>query len=344
LQRPDIQVDLADTEYGVTPPAAVVAEGRVLIVEQLIQTGRADANAPNPWRRTPIFHAVFRQNSAILEILLADDRLDLSWQDGHGRTPLIYSVSKRQTDVTKMLLRHPKPYVGIRDPDGRTPLHLAAENGDLTIVRVLLNHTEVDLHAQNRWGSTALHCAAKRGHLAVVKLLLAELSIDINAKDRNDATPLWWATRDNYEHVAARLLAEPNADINAVGHFERPLPDRSTSLHHAVQGRSDLIIRLLLMEKSLDPNILDHQGRTPLGWAACQGDVETVEWLLTRRAIQVNAVNQNEQPPLWLAAWHDISKWFDSCYSAEILTLTKVGEGMCHHTWQPSLQATRMWQ
>jgi hypothetical protein len=98
--------------------------------------------------------------------------------------------------------------------------------------------------------------------LAVVKLLLAEPSIDINAKDRNDATPLWWATRGNYEHVAARLLAEPNADINTVGQFENPLP---TVLHHAVQGRSDLIIRLLLMEKSLDPNILDHQGQTP--WA-----------------------------------------------------------------------------
>jgi ankyrin repeat protein len=104
--------------------------------------------------------------------------------------------------------------------------------------------------------------------------------------------------------VAARLLAEPNADINTVGQFETALPDRSTSLHHAVQGRSDLVIRLLVMEKSLDPNILDHQGRTPLGWAACQGDVDTVEWLLTRRGIQVNAANQNEQPPLWLAAWH----------------------------------------
>jgi ankyrin repeat protein len=104
--------------------------------------------------------------------------------------------------------------------------------------------------------------------------------------------------------VAARLLAEPNADINAVGQFERRLPDQSTSLHHGVQGRSKLIIRLLLLEKSLDPNVPDHQGRTPLGWAACQGDVETVEWLLTRRGIQVNAANQNGQPPLWLAAWH----------------------------------------
>jgi ankyrin repeat protein len=140
--------------------------------------------------------------------------------------------------------------------------------------------------------------------LAVVKLLLAEPSIDVNARDRNDATPLWWATRGNHIHVAARLLAEPNVDINAISQFERPLPDRSTSLHHAVRGRATLIIRLLLMEKSLDPNVVDHRGWTPLGRAARQGDVRTVEWLLGRRDIQVNAITQSEQPPLWLAARH----------------------------------------
>jgi ankyrin repeat protein len=46
-----------------------------------------------------------------------------------------------------------------------------------------------------------------------------------------------------------------------------------------------LIIHLLLLEKSLDLNILDHQSWTPLRWAACQGDVKTVEWLLTRQDI-----------------------------------------------------------
>jgi ankyrin repeat protein len=54
------------------------------------------------------------------------------------------------------------------------------------------------------------------------------------------------------------------------------------------------------MEKSLDPNVPDHQGWSPLSRAARQGVVKTVEWLLDRRGIQVDAAN--EQPPLWLAA------------------------------------------
>jgi ankyrin repeat protein len=409
LQHRDIQVDLPEREYGLTPLAAAVAKGRAPIVKRLIHTGRANVNAPDRWRRTPIFHAIARQDSAILEILLADDRLDLAWPDDLGHTPLIYSVLKGQPVLTKMLLGHPEPYVGSRDSDnrtalwhavqqgdedlvqllldsgsdiyardidgltplllsirqvnvsmvqklmrysrrdhltatpgvnhgisterpplclatkqksedivrllldhdwnvnevdaeGRTPLHLAAENGNRSIVQVLLNHINVDLHARDQWRSTALHAAAMRGHLSVVNLLLAEPSIDVNAKDENGATPLWWATRRNHKPVAARLLAEPDVDVNAVGQFERPLAERSTSLHHAVKHRAKLIIRLLLMETSLDPNVTDHQGWTPLALAASQGDVKTVEWLLARRDIQVNAAD--EQPPLWLAARH----------------------------------------
>jgi hypothetical protein len=35
------------------------------------------------------------------------------------------------------------------------------------------------------------------------------------------------------------------------------------------------------MEKSLDPNVPEHQGWTPFSRGARQGDVKTVEWLLT---------------------------------------------------------------
>jgi ankyrin repeat protein len=54
LQRPDIQVDLPGTEYGVITLTIAVANGHVTIVERLIQTGRADVNALDRWRRTPI--------------------------------------------------------------------------------------------------------------------------------------------------------------------------------------------------------------------------------------------------------------------------------------------------
>jgi ankyrin repeat protein len=170
------------------------------------------------------------------------------------------------------------------------------------VVRVLWNHAQINLRAQDRWRSTALHEAAKRGHLAVIKLLLARPNTDINIEDGNWVTPLWWATRRHHNRVAERLLEEPNPAVNAVSQFETPDPDRSTSLHHAVQGRSMPIIGKLLAVRTLDPNVTDHLKRTPLGWAASEGDVEMVRLLLSRPDVLVNAGEPDEQPPLWLAA------------------------------------------
>ncbi|GIJ84990.1 hypothetical protein Asppvi_003845 [Aspergillus pseudoviridinutans] len=92
------------------------------------------------------------------------------------------------------------------------------------------------------------------------------------------------------------------SDVNAVSQFEGTFPDRSTSLHHTVQGRAMNIIHRLLTKETLDPNVADEQKWTPLGLAADQGDVETVELLLTRPDIRINGVEGKEAPPLCLAA------------------------------------------
>lgn len=109
--------------------------------------------------------------------------------------------------------------------------------------------------------------------------------------------------KNRHDELAALLLAEPNVDVNAVNQLERPFPDRSTSLHRAVQARDVRIMSLLLTKEDLDPNVADHQKWTPLCWAASQGDVEMVDLLLTRPEIRINGVEGEEVPPLCLAGW-----------------------------------------
>ncbi|KAH1915952.1 hypothetical protein KXV48_008938, partial [Aspergillus fumigatus] len=129
--------------------------------------------------------------------------------------------------------------------------------------------------------------------------------------------------KNRHDELAALLLAEPNVDVNAVNQLERPFPDRSTSLHRAVQARDVRIMSLLLTKEDLDPNVADHQKWTPLCWAASQGDVEMVDLLLTRPEIRINGVEGEEVPPLCLAA----------------LTWTRDGVPTCHRFWLPSPQA-----
>lgn len=163
----------------------------------------------------------------------------------------------------------------------------------------MLLRRQLDVNAQDQWDSTALHGAAHGGHSVVVNLLLSKANIDINIEDRNGCTPLWCATRHGHHGATLRLLKERNVNVNAVGQFET---EKSTPLHHAVDGRSPQIVQRLLAKTALNPNITDNIGRTPLSCAAHEGDLQIVEYLLRRPDVRVNAVGEFERSPLWSAA------------------------------------------
>ncbi|KAH2484067.1 hypothetical protein KXV28_003703 [Aspergillus fumigatus] len=303
---------------GRTPLLYSVSKGQTELTKVLLGHPRSFVDVRDRKDRTPLWHAVRLGNEQIVEVLLRNGA-DSNVPDIEMVTPFHKSIMKGKLSTLQMLLKRlpPQPFcrsemvqllldhgwnVNEEDAEELTPLLLAAKEGYSSVVQVLLNHPQINLHAQDHCGSTALHAAAKEGHLEVVKLLLTEGSIDVNVKDKDGVTPLWWATQNRHDELAALLLAEPNVDVNTVNQLERPFPDRSTSLHHAVQARDVRIMRLLLTKEDLDPNVADHQKWTPLCWAASQGDVEMVDLLLTRPEIRINGVEGEEVPPLCLAA------------------------------------------
>ncbi|GFF57805.1 hypothetical protein IFM51744_09338 [Aspergillus udagawae] len=306
LGHPGTYVDVRDNKDR-TPLWHAVRLGNEQIVQVLIENG-ADSSVPDIEMITPLHKSIKKGKLSILQILLKNCHGNYSAfmvdENGDGsdkESLLCLAANWKRSEMVRLLLDHGWD-VNEKDADERTPLLLAAEAGYSSVVQVLLDHPQINVHAHDYWRLTALHEAAKGGYLEVVELLLAKGSVDINAKDKNGGTPLWWATRNQHDEVAARLLAEAYVDVNTVSRIERPLPDRSTSLHHTVQGRNVSIIRRLLTKETLDPNVVDEQKWTPLGWAADQGDVETVELLLTRPNIQVNGLEHKEAPPLCLAA------------------------------------------
>ncbi|KAE8389309.1 ankyrin repeat-containing domain protein [Aspergillus alliaceus] len=81
--------------------------------------------------------------------------------------------------------------------------------------------------------------------------------------------------------------------------------ERSTSLHHAVQRDCLLIARLLVANDQLDPSITDHLLRTPLHWAAGNGNLRMVNLLLSRQDVLLNAEDIDGSTPLMLAVIRD---------------------------------------
>ncbi|OJZ79597.1 hypothetical protein ASPFODRAFT_148864, partial [Aspergillus luchuensis CBS 106.47] len=198
--------------------------------------------------------------------------------------PLCMAADRGSIEMVRLLVECGW-YVNEVDVEGRTPIHCAAENGHDPVVQVLLTNEQLDVNARDHRKSTALHEAAWEGHLA----------------DRYGCTPLWYATRHGHHNVALRLLEESNVIVNAVCRFQT-MPEKSTSLHHAVNCNATLTVQRLLVRTALNPNITDDCGRTPLCCASHAGNLPMVELLLGRSDVRVNAAKKSEQPPLWSAA------------------------------------------
>ena len=95
---------------------------------------------------------------------------------------------------------------------------------------------------------TALYCAIQKVNLNIIKLLLNIDNVDVNLEN---------------------IRTEKKLD----GHHpwiksnENDVVTKRTPLHFAVKRRYVGIIKLLLQNKSIDINIKDSQGKTPIEYA-----------------------------------------------------------------------------
>jgi ankyrin repeat protein len=205
-------------------------------------------------------------------------------------TPLHEAARCNSLLIARMLIEN-----GYRadtlDEDHRTPLHYASYNGHSQMISILLPSASLDI-MEHKSGKTALHFAAKLGHLEVIRILLAAGAIP-DVRDIHDRTALHYAAENGHKFVAQTLL-ERGANPKAVNQ------DGQTALHCAVLGRSEDLVRSLLMQ---DPSVIlvsDYFGRTPLHLAAETAFLIVVEMLLAEGAY-VDAVDNSSKTPLMYA-------------------------------------------
>ena len=189
-----------------------------------------------------------------------------------------------------------------------TPLHQAVFGGHKKVLSVLLNEGCL-LDLVNSIGQSVLHFAAQGGHVELVGWLV-ECGLDVNRGDDNGYTPLHSAAGEGkLEAVHELLRLGANPDIMA-GVFGTPL-------HQAVLSGSVQVVTVLSdaiyeqynpqhpmsTESEVDsPNQLacvpdnnpldccNPMGLTPLMWAAGEGHVEIVKYLISKHC---NFTTQN---------------------------------------------------
>ncbi|KAJ5799022.1 uncharacterized protein N7503_006527 [Penicillium pulvis] len=270
----------------------------------------ADPAAADSENVTPL-HVALMQGKSIDEtiarmLLRAQPTISISEILQHGQSVdqlfLDHSSGPDNAKAMRFLLELGAD-VNALNSECETPLMCAVRFGHLPIIKLLLEQENVDLYAKNRYGHTALHIATVDDQLGALNLLLSSERLDVNCLDRCGNSAFWLSVELGRDSISERFLRDSRLDVNFMGGFFRP-EWRTTALYNACFRGNIRIVSCLLAATHVprvDPNIQGDGRKNPLGIAAFQGAHELVKMLLGADRIRINAVNENEDDPLWLA-------------------------------------------
>lgn len=200
---------------------------------------------------------------------------------------LTHAVETNNLSTIKALLSHEIDLQATSPLDKKISylIHLAAKNGQLSVIKLLLNNNPKLLNHTDAEGLTSLYWAAKNGHTAVVKYLV--LCPGVNLANSNAAgsrrPALQYAAKNGYYDVV-RILLRAGAN---------PRFKNEHLIHLAAEiGHLNMIKLCLTMRPSL-LNYTNTFGQTPLMCAARCGHASVVQYLVSRKGINLKVTTTN---------------------------------------------------
>ncbi|KDP46334.1 hypothetical protein JCGZ_10174 [Jatropha curcas] len=159
-----------------------------------------------------------------------------------------------------------------RDKEGSTILHAAAARGQVEVVKDLIANFDI-INSKDHQGNTALHIAAYRGQSSVVEALIVACPALISSTNNAGETFLHMAVSGFQTHAFKRLDRQIELMkqlicgkiFNVEDIIDAKNSDGRTALHTAIVGNVDSdLVRLLMSAPSINVNVRDADGMTPL--------------------------------------------------------------------------------
>ena len=237
-----------------TPLHMAVLNSRVEIIEYIaITLGCLVLVKDINMRKSLLHYAALNGHLSVVQLFTNYIKLNPNHGGQIGRTPLHRASEEGHLDIVKYLvdIHHCDPTCP--DEDGQTPLHRAAANGHLEVVRFFTVILSCDPSPMSKSNLAPVHIAACNGHLEIVKFFIEDMSCDPNVKDQIGRAPLHHAGEGGHLEVMNYLINSHYCD-----------EDEKSLLHYAAKYGHLKLVRLLIEECAVDPNIRNHSGWTPL--------------------------------------------------------------------------------
>ena len=200
---------------------------------------------------------------------------DINTRNKRGETPLLRAVDVRPWQKGESSALDASDEVQLPHHH-REPLYsqLFGEN-QCAIVLVILN-CNADINARDPQGKTALFRAVENENLGVLTLLL-DRGADTNVRSDNGYSLLHVAAMNQQRVDIMELLLTRYADVNI-------LTENGESLVHVAAEHLNPVMLDYLVDSGARVDIADHEGITPLLYAASRGRLETASALVKRGA------------------------------------------------------------
>ena len=198
------------------------------------------------------------------------------------------------------------------DYNGDTLLHLATAHGHLIVVQYLLHVVKCSPYLTNSDGSTAFHLAAKHGHFEVLKMLV-EVIRDDGKKPESVKIAKQHGQKTDSSKVETSPIYLSESPVTTAHNTEAPPPATvpscvETENHEGSSWRhsNSKPQETVLLENPYPASVSagDHNGNTPLHYAATHSHLPVVKYLLHEVKCSPQLTNSKGQTALHLAAKH----------------------------------------
>jgi ankyrin repeat protein len=161
-------------------------------------------------------------------------------------------------------------------------------------VRQLLERKDIQLNSIKCSGLSRRNAAEESNHDDLMVYLLGHEAEVPRLPDNVALPPLLWVTRNGHHECVKRLLQRNDVDNDQIDDLGY------SALTWAAMKGDEATVKLLL-ERRVDVNIRDFNGRTPPSWAVEGGHLAVVA-LLLNEGVDVNLPDREGVTPISFAA------------------------------------------